>query len=109
MTIEGSPNVLDQPLLGEAAAIEGSGMGRAVLDEGAVALKGMQAGSREWLGWAQAAYEANVGAWQALAGCRGTLAAMAVHSRLMQDHLKLLMDHGGRMTAWTTAPRNAKG
>jgi hypothetical protein len=105
MTIQNNSNGLAETLLGETAALEASGIAQTAIDEGAAALKGMQAGSREMLGWAHEAYQVNVKAWRALAGCRTAPEAMLVHSRLVQDHLKLLMENGGRMTmaTWKTA------
>ena len=84
---------------------DGAAMGEAAFTEGQAALKGMQAGSKEWAGWAQDAYQANVRAWQALLGCRTAQAAMSIQTNLMQEQLKLLMDNGRRMTmtGWKTA------
>jgi hypothetical protein len=105
MTIQDDSEHAAEASLGEAPALEASGIAQNAINEGEAALKGMQAGSREMLGWAHDAYQVNVKAWRALAGCRTAPEAMAVHGRLMQDHLKLLMDNAGRMTmaTWKTA------
>jgi hypothetical protein len=111
MTIQDDPTGPAEALLREAAALDASGIAQTAIDEGEAALKGMQAGSREMMGWAHEAYQVNVKAWRALAGCRTGPEAMAVHGRLMQDHLKLLMDNAGRMTmaTWKTALKTHDG
>lgn len=98
----------EKPIRGEAAALAASKMGVAAMNEGQAALKEIQAGSREWMGWAQGAYRANLGAWQALVGCRTVQAAAAIHANLMQEHLRLLMDNGRRTTIAMAKSTRAK-
>ncbi len=87
------------PQLGEAAALAASGMGEAVLKDSEQAVKEIEAGATHWKSWAQGAYQANVKAWRALMGCRSASAVAAVHSRLMADHIELMMGNGRLMTA----------
>jgi hypothetical protein len=86
------------PQLGEAAAIEASGMGQAVMKDSQAALKEITAGSHEWMDWARKAYEANLKAWRGMAGCRTPSAVADVQSRWFQDHAKLISDGQHRMT-----------
>jgi len=84
---------------------EAAEMVRAVVDEGQAEIKEMQAVSREWMTWAQDAYQINVKAWQALLSCRTAQAALSIQGALLQEQLKLLAKNGQRMTAstWMTA------
>ncbi len=85
------------------AALQEAGVGAA--KESRAALSGMLAGSREWMSWAQEAGQANMKAWQALAACRSTQAAISIQSALFQEQFKLLADNTRRMTmaTWKTA------
>jgi uncharacterized protein YukE len=67
--------------------------------EGGAAMKQIEAGSQEWMGWARDAFQANVKAWHALLGCRTAQAALTVQTNLMVEQVKLLMGHGQHMTA----------
>jgi hypothetical protein len=87
------------PQLGEAAAIKASGMGQAVMKDSQAALKEITAGSQEWMGWAQKAYQTNLKAWQGMFGCRTPSAMADVQSRWFQDHAKLIADGYHRTTA----------
>ena len=73
--------------------------GATAATESETALKEIQAGSQEWIGWARDACQANVKAWQALLSCRTAQAAMTVQTNLAQQHMRLLMGHGRHMTA----------
>ncbi len=85
------------PQLGEAAALKASGMGEAAMKDGQAAMKGIEAGSRQWMDWAQKAYQANLAACQALMTARTPKAVAAVHTALAQEHLKLMLDNGQQM------------
>ena len=91
--------------MGAQSALEAEEMAQAAMNEGEAALKGMQAGSREWMAWAQDAYQANAKAWQALLRCRTAQAALSIQAALLQEHIKLLSDNSRRMSTsgWMTA------
>ncbi len=98
-TSHGKPSTdHSRPQLGEAAAIEASGMGPAIMKESQEALKEITAGSNEWMDWARKAYETNLKAWQGMVGCRTPSAVADVQSRWFQDHAKLISDGHHRMT-----------
>jgi hypothetical protein len=79
--------------------------------EGQAAVNEVLAGSRDWMGWAQKAGQANMKACQALLGCRSLPEVMSVQSGLFQEQFKLLADNTRRMTmaTWQTALRTNEG
>jgi hypothetical protein len=88
-------------------ALAAADAGQAAARQGETELRAFQANSREWMGYAQAAYQANARAWRALVGCRTLQGAVAIQSHLMQEQLKLMMSHGGRVTtALASSPAN---
>jgi hypothetical protein len=98
---QGPPPSSGAKLLDEIAPPAALKADRAAIEESKAALKGMQAGYQEWLGWSQGAYKVNVKAFRALSQCRSLHHAMLVQSTLIQDHINLLLDSGGRMTTVT--------
>jgi len=91
------------------AAIRQASLG--ATSEGQAAVNAVLAGSRDWMGWAQKAGQANMKACQALLGCRSLPEVMTIQSGLFQEQFKLLADNMRQVTmaTWQTALRTSDG
>jgi hypothetical protein len=104
MDTQQDTSIAPAPQLGEAAALAASGMGEVVMQHGEAVAREMQAGSRQWMTWVQKGWQTNLKAWQALMMCRSPTAVLAVHTVLMQEHLKLMASAGPRLAPAVAKP-----
>jgi cephalosporin hydroxylase len=92
----------------DAASEEASKIALAATGEGKVVIAEVQAGTEQWMTWAQKAFQVNLNAWQGLMACRSPQAAAQVQGRLIHEQTALLMDNSRRATVAMVRAATAK-